>query len=202
MADSLIDTLFGTLKSVTNNFDDKKIEEYTGEKIGSVDEFMARTAHTGQKNYGYGFLAGVVGGLVAVGVKMLVDREVAPGTEQAEDKVAKATVKGIEEATGRDIWNDEQEELVATFLEVGMGALIGGAYGLIVEAMPDAAKVDNEQLMTTTKQLAIPVMGLIPAASTDVATNKVQNLAGHTAFIGTLEVVRRTVRHGLETGEF
>ena len=87
---------------------------------------------------------------------------------------------------------------LAQVIEFGMGALIGGAYGLLVEAVPDAQKIDTERLMTTTKQLALPALGLIPAAGADMANNKVQNLAGHAAFIGTCEVVRRAVRLGLE----
>ena len=192
--------LFGTIKSLTNDFDDKKIEEFTGAKVDSVDQFMAKTAQTGTKNYGYGFLAGVVGGLVGVAIKMLVDGQVAPGTVQAEDRLTEAAVDGIEKAAGRDIWNDEQEKTVEVFLEFGMGAIIGGVYGLIVESIPAADKIGHEQLMTTTKQLALPALGLVPTAGADVANNKLQNLAGHAAFIGTVEVVRRSVRFGLEEG--
>ena len=198
---SLIESLFGTIQSLTDNFDDKKIQEFTGERVDSVDQFMERTTHKGAKNYGRGFLAGVIGGIVGVVVKMIVDKEVAPNTVQAEDKMTADAVQGIEAAAGKDIWTDDQEKIVGTILEFGMGAVIGGVYGLIVEAIPEAEKISNQQLMSTTKQLALPALGLIPAAGADVANNKVQNLAGHAAFIGTVEVVRRSVRLGLEEGK-
>ena len=194
---ALLDTVFSTIRNYTDDFDAKKIKEVTGHEVDSVDQFMAKTDRFGTKDYGKGFLAGLIGGLVAVGVKMLVDREVAPGTEQAENKIADAAVDSIEDAAG-DIFTDDQEEVVATLIEFGMGALIGGAYGLLIEAIPDAQRISNEQLMTTTKQLAVPALGLIPAVGADVANHKAQNLAGHAAFVGTVEVVRRAVRLGLE----
>ncbi|OAV43298.1 hypothetical protein [Lewinella sp. 4G2] len=197
MAASLLDTIFSTAKDFTNDFDTQRIQEVTGQKIDSVDEFMAKTETFGTKDYGKGFLAGFIGGLVAVGIKMIVDNQVAPGTKQAEDKIADAAVDGIEDMAG-DIFTDEQEEVVATLIEFGMGGLIGGAYGLLIEAIPDAQKISRDQLMTTTKQLAMPALGLIPAAGADLAQDKAQNLAGHAAFVGTVEVVRRAVRLGLE----
>ncbi len=199
MADSFFGTIVSFVSDATNNFDAKEIQRFTGQEVDSVDQFMSRT-QTFNKNYGKGLLAGLIGGLVATGIKMIVDREVAPDTVHTEDKIADSAVAGIEEATGRDIWNDEQEEVVATIIEFGMGALIGGAYGLLVEAIPDAQKISNERLMTTTQQLALPALGLIPAAGADLAHHKAQNLAGHAAFVGTCEVVRRAVRLGLEEG--
>ncbi|NJC27980.1 DUF1440 domain-containing protein [Neolewinella antarctica] len=199
MASSLLDTIFGTIKTVTNDFDDKKIEEYTGQKVDSVDQFMARTSKFGTKDYAKGFLAGVIGGLVGVAIKMLVDGEVAPDTVHSEDDISAAAVEGIENVAG-DIFTDDQEEVVATIIEFGMGALIGGAYGLLIEAIPDAQKISSDQLMTTTKQLALPMLGLVPAIGSDVANDKAQNLAGHAAFVGTVEVVRRAVRLGLDEG--
>ena len=196
MAQSFTEMLVGTLRDATNDFDTQRIEEYTGTKVHSVDEFMSKSNTFQEKNYWKGFVSGLIGGLVATGIKMIVDRQVAPNTLQVEDKAAASARASFERATGTDV----DDNLVETAIEFGMGALIGGAYGLVVEALPEAHKIDNEKLMSATKRLAVPALGLIPAAGADVVNHKAENMAGHAAFVGTVEVVRRAVRLGMEEG--
>lgn len=197
MASSTFQTIIDTVKDAASNVTPGHIEQFTGHRIDSVEEFMRKTEHTGPKNYGRGFLAGVLGGLVGVGVKMLVDRAVAPDTVQFEDKLADDIVDSAEKATGIDL-DEEDQAAAAAIVEVGIGALIGGVYGLIVEAMPEAKTDRGAPLWTTAQQLAAPALGMAPAAVRDVAVDKIENLAGHVAFGTTVEVVRRASRYYME----
>ena len=201
MANSIVDTIIDTVKDAVSNGDTSMIQEFSGGKIDSVEEFMRKTEHTGEKNYGRGFLAGVLGGLAGVAVKMIVDRYAAPDTVQFEDKIADDLVDRAEELTGIDL-DEEGEEAAAAIIEVGIGALMGGVYGLIVEAMPEAkTEATTEEgggVFATVQQLAVPALGIMPAAAKDVAADKFQNLAGHVAFGATVEIVRRTSRYYME----
>lgn len=197
MANSTLQSIFDTIKSAASNVDASQIQQLTGHRVDSVEEFMRKTEHTGPKNYGRGFLAGVLGGLAGVAIKMLVDRAVAPDTVQFEDKLADNIVDSAEKMTGVDL-SDESEAVAATIVEVGIGALIGGVYGLIVEAMPEAKTEQGAPVWTAAQQLAAPALGLAPAAVKDVAADKIQNLAGHVAFGATVEIVRRASRYYME----
>jgi uncharacterized membrane protein YagU involved in acid resistance len=180
------------LESV-KNLDLSAIEKVTGHRADSVDEFMARTQVRGKTNYGRGLVAGLIGGLVGAGVKMLVDRAITPDQEHIEDKAAAAVV----EAADLELTEDQQA-LAETVVELGMGALVGGLYGLLVEAMPEAQNEEGAALWTTTQQVAAPLLGLAPAAMQEEAKDRLGNLAGHVAFGTTVEIVRRGVRYAME----
>ncbi|WP_020567780.1 hypothetical protein [Neolewinella persica] len=197
MASSTFQMIMDTVKDAAANVNPSQIEQFTGHRIDTVDEFMRKTEHTGPKNYGRGFLAGVLGGLVGVGVKMLVDRAMAPDTVQFEDKLADDIVDSAEEMTGINL-DAEDEAAAAAIIEVGIGALIGGVYGLIVEAMPEANTDKGAPLWTAAQQFAVPALGFAPTAVKDVAADKIENLAGHVAFGTTVEVVRRATRYYME----
>jgi uncharacterized membrane protein YagU involved in acid resistance len=200
MAVSIIDQLINTAKDAISDPD--QLQQFTGGSIDTVEEFMRKTEHTGPKNYGRGFLAGVIGGMAGVAVKMIVDRYVAPNTVQVEEKVADHIVGTAEKATGINL-GQGGEEIAEAIVEMGIGMLIGGVYGLIVEAMPEAKvetskSADGGGVFATVQQLAMPALGIVPAAAKDVAMDKVQNLAGHIAFGATTEVVRRASRYYME----
>jgi uncharacterized membrane protein YagU involved in acid resistance len=197
MASSTLQTIMDTVKDAATNVTPGQIAQFTGHRIDTVDEFMRKTEHTGPKNYGRGFLAGVLGGLVGVGVKILVDRALASDTVQQEDKLADNIVDSAKKMTGINL-NSEDEAAAAAIVEVGIGALIGGVYGLVVEAMPEAKTDQGAQLWTTAQQFAAPALGFAPAAIKDVAVDKIENLAGHVAFGATVEVVRRASRYYME----
>ncbi len=201
MAHSVVDTLIDTVKDAVSNGDTSMIQQFSGGSIDTVDEFMRKTEHTGPKNYGRGFLAGVLGGLAGVAVKMIVDRYVAPDAVQVEDKFADDLIDRAEKLTGIDL-DEEDEDAAAAIIEVGIGALMGGVYGLVVEAMPEAkteaTAQDGGGVFATVQQIAVPAMGIIPAAAKDVAKDKLENLAGHVAFGATVEIVRRTSRYYME----
>lgn len=201
MANSIVETLIDTVKDAVSNGDTSMIQEFSGGHIDTVDEFMRKTEHTGPKNYGKGFLAGVLGGLAGVAVKMIVDHYVAPDTVQLEDKLSDDIVDAAERATGIDL-DQDGEDVAAAIVEVGIGALMGGVYGLIVEAMPEAKTEATTGrgggVFATAQQIAVPAMGIMPAAMKDVATDKFQNLAGHVAFGATTEIVRRASRYYME----
>lgn len=203
MANSIVNTLIDTVKDAVSNGDTSMIQEFSGGNIDSVDEFMRKTEHTGPANYGRGFLAGVLGGLAGVAVKMIVDHYVAPDKVQFEDKLSDDLVDRAEALTGIDL-DEAGENAAAAIIEVGIGALMGGVYGLIVEAMPEAktevANEDGGGVFATVQQLAVPALGIMPAAAKDVAKDKFQNLAGHVAFGATVEIVRRTSRYYMEEG--
>ncbi len=201
MASSTFQTILASVKDAAANVNSSQIEQFTGFRVDSVDEFMRKTEHTGPKNYGRGFLAGVLGGIVGVGVKMIVDRSMAPDTVQFEDKLAEDVVDAAEEAAGVDL-SDRQEDVAEAIVEVGIGAVIGGVYGLMVEALPEAkATASGDQgggAFAVVQQLAVPALGLVPATAKDVAKDTMENLAGHIAFVATAEIVRRASRYYME----
>lgn len=198
---SALSTLFSTVTDLAGNIDRNQVQQFTGHRIDSVDEFMRKTEHTGPKNYGRGFLAGVLGGLAGAAVKMIVDRNLAPGMKQFEDNISEDIVDAGERATGITL-SEEDQDAAEAIVEVGIACLIGGVYGLIVEAMPeaktDARAASGGGVFATAQQLAMPALGILPAAVEDVAVDKVQNIAGHVAFGATCEVVRRAARYYME----
>lgn len=199
MAAAFVDTLFDTVKSAASGVKPHHLEKLTGQKIDSVEQFMQKTGRIRSTNYGRGFVAGVIGGIVAVGVKMIVDHYVAPGVEQAEDKLADDMVNAAEGYAGVELTADE-EVAAEAIIEVGMGALIGGVYGLVIEALPNQEHENTEthSLLNTTKRLAGPALGLVPKAVKGVSNKHVESLAGNAAFGATLEIVRRTARYYME----
>lgn len=198
-ANSFLATIVDTVKSAASNVDSGHIQQFTGVKVDSVEQFMQKTSKAGPTNYGRGFVAGVIGGIVAVGVKMIVDHYVAPDVEQMEDKFADDLVNAAEGYAGIELTADE-ETAAEAIIEVGMGALIGGVYGLVVEALPNGEQDNTEtsSLMNTTKKLAGPAMGLVPKAVKGVSSKHIESLAGNAAFGATLEIVRRTARYYME----
>lgn len=200
MADaSFFNTIVETVKNAASSVEPQHIQQFTGQKIDTVDEFMAKTGRTGPRNFGRGFLAGVIGGIVAVGVKMVVDHYAAPEVEQLEDRLADDMVNAAEGYAGVDL-TGKQEAAAEAIIEVGMGALIGGVYGLVVEALPAAQhdQTESSNLLQTAKGLAGPALGLAPKALQSLNQKHVESLAGNAAFGATLEIVRRTARYYME----
>lgn len=197
MASSTLQMIVDTVKDAASNFDAQQLQEFSGQGVDSVDQFMQKTERRGPRNFGRGLLAGVIGGLVGVGVKMIVDRQLAPDRRQVEDDYATAAVDAAESYTNVHL-TEEQQELAEIMAEFGVGAIIGGAYGMVVEAVPEASNMGTDKLMATTQQLALPVLGLAPVAAKEVAEDKLSSLAGHVAFGATVEIVRRAVRYYME----
>ncbi|MEO0734030.1 MAG: hypothetical protein AAFZ52_14440, partial [Bacteroidota bacterium] len=171
MADSTFQQIIATVKDAAANLDAEQITRFTGQNVDTVDQFMARTERRGPRNFGKGLLAGVIGGLVGVGVKMIVDRQLAPDRRQVEDDYATAAVDAAESFTNVHL-TEAQQDVAEVVAEFGFGAVIGGAYGMVVEAVPKASQMGTEQLMKTTKSLALPAVGIAPAAVRDVAEDK------------------------------
>jgi len=199
MSASTFSTIASTIKDAAANVDADQIQRFTGQHVDTVDQFMARTAHTGPKNYGRGFLAGIIGGIVGVGVKMLVDRYVAPDVEQVEDRLAEDMVNAAESYAGLEL-TETQENAAEAILEVGIGALIGGVYGLAVEALPEARHDKNQanSLLETTQKLVGPAVGVAPKVAQSLGGKHIETLAGNAAYGATLEIVRRTARYYME----
>lgn len=198
-SNSLVGSLIDTVSSAASNLTPQHVEQFTGQRLDTVEQFMTKTSRTGPRNFGRGFVAGVIGGIVAVGVKMIVDHYAAPDVEQVEDRLADDMVNAAEGYAGVDL-TEQQENAAEAILEVGMGALIGGVYGLVVEALPAAEHDQSESsnLLQTAKGLAGPALGLAPKAIKSLNHKHVESLAGNAAFGATLEVVRRTARYYME----
>ncbi len=188
-----------TVKNAAANVDEEQIKRFTGQHIDTVDQFMVRTSRTGPRNFGRGFLAGVIGGIVGVGVKMIVDHYVAPEANQVEDRLAEDMVNAAESYAGIEL-TAEQESAAEAIIEVGIGALIGGIYGLAVEAIPSARhdKTQANSLLETTQKLAGPAVGMAPKLVKSLNNKHVETLAGNAAYGATLEIVRRTARYYME----
>lgn len=200
MAASTLLSIFDTVKDLASRVDGEQVQRLTGQRVDSVDQFMARTGQTPPRNFGRGFLAGVIGGIVGAGVKLAVERYTAPQETPIEEDFANDLVNRAEGYAGLEL-SAQQEAQAELALEVGLGALLGGLYGLAVEALPTIRhdKTRSASLLETTQKLAGPAVGLAPKILDGVPTDNLEKLAGNAAYGATLEIVRRAARHYMET---
>lgn len=175
-----------------------KAQNFLDDKFGSVEEYMQRTRTQSEPDYLRGFVAGVIGGLVGVGVKMIVDKAIPATAPEPEHDPRIQVVEGAEEVINADL-NRNQEEVAQKALDVGFGVIVGGIYGVVAEALPGmqtpAGVPFGAGLWTATHKLAMPLLGLAPGPLKEDASNQLGQLASHVAYGATVEVVRRGVRH-------
>ena len=196
---SIFTDLADIAKDTFNQDTLNKIQEYTGQQIGGVEHYFEKTRPVGNEpNYGRGLVAGIIGGLVGVAVKNLVDRSMPTDQPKQEHDARVDVIEAVESFTGTDL-STQQEEVAQTGLDVLVGATIGGVYGVIAEAAPEVQAPGGvpfgAALWTASHKMALPLLGLAPGVLEGKADRQLGQFAGHLAYGATVEIVRRGLRH-------
>ena len=179
----------------------KDAQGYVTHAAHDVGDYFERTRTQGEPDYVRGFLAGMIGGIIGTGIKMVVDRSM-PTVQPAEEHSARIqVVEGVEQATNTDI-NRNKEEIAQQALNIGFGAIVGGIYGVIVEAAPavqaPAGIPFGAALWTAAHKIALPALGLAPNPMKEDLSLQAGQLGSHMAYGATVEMVRRSVRHVMD----
>ena len=178
-----------------------EVSRFATEAYNNAGDFFERTRTHGEPDYVRGFVAGMIGGLVATGVKSIVDASLPTGQPQVEHDARLQVVEGAEELTGNDM-NRNGEETAQQALNFVFGAFVGGIYGVIAEAAPavqaPAGITFGAALWTAAHKIALPALGLGPSPLEEPVGKQVGQLGSHMAYGATVEMVRRGVRHAFD----
>ncbi|MCP9234337.1 DUF1440 domain-containing protein [Lewinella sp. JB7] len=179
----------------------KDAERYAVGAYHGAGDYFERTRTHGEPDYVRGFVAGMIGGLVGTGIKMLVDRALPTAQPQEEHDARLQVVEGAEELTNTDM-NRNQEEVAQQALNIAFGAIVGGIYGVITEAAPavqaPAGVPFGAALWTLAHKVGLPALGLAPNPLKEDLSLQAGQLGSHMAYGATVEMVRRTVRHAMD----
>ncbi len=169
--------------------------------LDSAGDYFTRTRTSHEPDYVRGFLAGMIGGLVGTGIKMIVDRSLPTAQPKEEHDARLQIVEGAEEVTNTSI-NRNQEETAQQAINLAFGALVGGVYGVIVEAAPavqaPAGVPFGAALWTAAHKIALPALGLAPNPMKEPLSLQAGQLGSHMIYGATVEMIRRSVRHVMD----
>ncbi|MBB4080894.1 putative membrane protein YagU involved in acid resistance [Lewinella aquimaris] len=179
----------------------KDAERYAVGAYHGAGDYFERTRTHGEPDYVRGFVAGMIGGLVGTGIKMIVDRSLPTAQPQEEHDARLQIVEGAEEVTNTDL-NRNKEETAQQAINFAFGALVGGIYGVITEAAPavqaPAGVPFGAALWTLAHKVALPALGLAPNPLKQDLSLQAGQLGSHMAYGATVEMVRRSVRHAMD----
>ena len=178
-----------------------QVGRFATEAYHNAEDYFDRTRTSGSPDYVRGFVAGMIGGIVGTGVKMIVDRSLPTAQPQEEHDARLEVVEGAEELAGTDM-NRNSEETAQQALNIAFGAFVGGIYGVIVEAAPamqaPAGIPFGAALWTAAHKVALPLLGLAPSPLEEPLSLQAGQLGSHMAYGATVEMVRRGVRHAMD----
>ncbi len=147
-----------------------------------------------------GLAAGIAAGLVASFAMNLFQKawaSVLPPPSTGDDPATvKAAQKASRAATG-EFFAREDKKAAGNAAHYLFGALLGGAYGLIVEYRPEVTKGYGTLFgaaATTLDEVGVPAAGLSAPPSDFPAATHAYALASHVVFGGVTEATRRLVR--------
>lgn len=179
----------------------KDAEGYAAHAYDEAGDYFTRTRTKGNPDYVRGFMAGMIGGLIGTGIKMVVDRSLPTAQPSEEHDARLQVVEGAEDAVNTDL-NRNKEEIAQQALNIGFGAIVGGIYGVLVEAIPavqaPAGVPFGAALWTAAHKIALPALGLTPGPMNEPLSLQAGQLGSHMAYGATVEMVRRSVRHVME----
>ncbi|PPK87296.1 putative membrane protein YagU involved in acid resistance [Neolewinella xylanilytica] len=169
--------------------------------LGSAGDYFTRTRTSNEPDYVRGFLAGMIGGLIGTGIKMIVDRSLPTAQPNEEHDARLQIVEGAEEISNTNI-NRNQEETAQQAINLAFGALVGGVYGVIVEAAPSvqapAGIPFGAALWTAAHKIGLPALGLAPSPMKEPLSLQAGQLGSHMVYGATVEMIRRSVRHVMD----
>jgi putative membrane protein len=157
---------------------------------------MTRTKPTRERSIWKGALAGLVGGLVGSGAKILAEKIYPPRIKGQTPPPAVLA----EDIAGHPL-SEGKQEVATQGIHWTFGALAGGVYGAAVELEPKAAAWQGAAfglaLNRMTHQGILPKMGLAdPPAQQDIQ-EKQSEWVTHIVYGVVTDIVRRIVRRGL-----
>jgi putative membrane protein len=143
-----------------------------------------------------GFLAGLVGGIVGSGVKILAEQMFPPRVEgQTPPPVVLA-----EQVAGRRLPEDERR-LALQGIHFIFGAVAGAVYGAMVEVEPSLGAWRGAAFGITlnrmTHETVLPKMGLTTPPSRKPTQERISEWVTHAAYGVATDTVRRAVRRAL-----
>lgn len=143
-----------------------------------------------------GFLAGLVGGIVGSGVKILAEQMFPPRLEgQTPPPVVLA-----EHVAGRRLPEDERR-LALQGIHFIFGAVAGAVYGAMVEVEPSLGAWRGAAFGITlnrmTHETVLPKIGLTASPSRKPTQERISEWVTHAAYGVATETVRRAVRRTL-----
>lgn len=144
-----------------------------------------------------GAVAGLIGGLVGAGAKMLVENIFPPRVEgQVPPPVALA-----EQVTGHSLPED-QKRAAMQGIHWGFGAVAGAVYGAAVEIEPSLGAWKGAAFGVTLNRLTheslLPKLGLSKPKNKQPAQERISEWVSHAVYGIFTDTVRRGVRRALD----
>ena len=144
-----------------------------------------------------GMIAGMVGGIVATGVKTIAERFYPPRIHGEPEPPAVLA----EKLSGNALHGTSKTVATET-LHWGFGALTGAAYGALAEFYPAATAREGASfgltVMALTHESALPALGLSASAENQSAREHTSEMVTHVLYGVTTEVVRSLIRKLLD----
>lgn len=111
-----------------------------------------------------GFIAGAVGGLIGTALKTVAEHYF-PVRPSGDDTPPEIIADEISEATTGEVLSESGKEVAGGAMHWLFGTLVGGAYGLAVEVMPQVG--DGMGLPFGTAVFGVMHEGILPAAGVE-----------------------------------
>ena len=144
-----------------------------------------------------GMIAGMVGGIVATGVKTIAEKFYPPRIHGEPEPPAV-----LAEKLSSNSLHGTSKTVAAETLHWGFGALTGAAYGALAEFYPAATAREGASfgltLMALTHESALPALGLSASAENQSAREHTSEMVTHVLYGVTTEVVRSLIRKLLD----
>lgn len=165
------------------------LKQHFGIGQSSAPEKNSLTARSLMK----GIIAGMVGGIVATGVKTLGEKFYPPRTHGEPEPTDVLT----EKLSGSSL-QGSSKAMAAETIHWGFGAFTGAAYGALAEFYPAATAKEGASfgltLMALTHESALPALGLSAGTEDQTTREHASEMVTHVLFGVTTEVVRSLVR--------
>ena len=146
-----------------------------------------------QRSLVKGLIAGMVGGLVGTAAKTIAEKIFPPRTHGEPEPPDVA----IEKMGGGDL-SETGKEIASEAIHWSFGALVGAAYGGLVEYYPAASSKEGASfgiaLATLTHEGALPALGLAAAPEDQTQREHTSEMTSHVVFGVVTEIVRGLVR--------
>ena len=140
-----------------------------------------------------GLLAGLIGGVVATAAKSFAEKIYPPRTHGEPEPPAILA----EKLSGHSL-GEPGKTAAAETIHWGFGALVGAAYGALVEYYPAATAKDGASfglaLATLTHGTVLPAMDLSANPEDQTTRERISEMSTHVVFGLVTEIVRKTVR--------
>ncbi len=144
-----------------------------------------------------GIVAGMIGGIIATGVKTFGERIYPPRVHGEPEPPSVLADKLADHRLSA-----ETKTAASEAIHWGFGALTGAAYGALAEFYPAATSKEGASfgltLMALTHESALPALGLSGSADQQTTREHTSEMVTHVLYGVTTEIVRSLVRKLLD----